>query len=94
MPALYVCSGSLIPVVIGKFDQIAIGVMDIDRKNRPLGAGPAHRAFKDRHSFSPQFTDSFFDGGFDNKAEIGGTCCHMLSLGFKLMVELVQIDLL
>src|SRR6187402_284726 len=81
-------------VVDGDFDEIAVGVAEVEGGHRAEGARASDRAFFYCDLFFRQMLEDFLDLLGGDKAEIGGTRRGVRCLGIEGVVLLVKIDLL
>ena len=58
---------------VGDFNEVAVGIPDVDRAERILGARSRHGAEFDRDAFRIEVLDPVFNGGCAQKAEIGAS---------------------
>ena len=78
----------------GNFDQIGVGVTEVDRPEWPDRPRPGHRAFKDRHAQGVQMLDDLGQRSVGDEAQVSGTGRGLRRLRLELLALLVQIDLL
>ena len=81
--------------VAADFDEIAIGIVEVDRSEGPAGAGLFHRAFDDRNAFGSQAGDRVLGGRVGKQAEIAGADTGVVAcfLAQRLQVDLLIADL-
>jgi len=78
----------------GNYDQVGVGVTEIDRADRPDRTCTWHRHFNDRHAERVQRHDYFGQRGIDDEAQVGGTGHRLARFRLEYFSPLVQVDLL
>ncbi len=79
---------------VGDFNQVAVGIAQINGAQFPDGSHAIHRAFFNVNFLLVQGCDDLLQRRRGQEAEIGGAGRGMGSLGVELVAALVQVDLL
>jgi hypothetical protein len=80
--------------IVGYFDEVVVGVADVDGAEFADGSGALDWSFFDVDSQSGEIFDHLFERIEGDEAEIGGAGCGMLGLGIEFVAALVEVDLL
>src|SRR3546814_16763960 len=75
---------------VGNLDQILVRIAEIDRQQRPGGAGAPHRSFKDRRAARLQMRDHVLQRPAGQEAQVGAAGQRMRRL--RLEFPPGQID--
>ena len=80
--------------LVSHFDQILIGVVEVDRVQRPTGPRSARWALDYAHSAGSQVLEDGPERDRSDEAEIGGAGSRVPHIGIHRPADLMKIELL
>jgi len=80
--------------VVGYFDEVVVGIADVDGADFTDGAGAFDGAFFDVDAERGEVLDDFVERGEGDEAEVGGAWGWVGGFGVEFVAALVEIDLL
>ena len=79
---------------VRNFDEVSIGIAEVDGEDRRGGAGAPNGSFEEGYAAGLQMVGDVRDGRGGEEAEVGGSWRRLIRPGLELPALLVQVDLL